>query len=49
MVGLVLALVCVIVSIVFAIVTNQVSSAVWWALLAIFCVLFFGVKSPYGG
>jgi chromate transport protein ChrA len=46
-VGLILALVCVLVSVVFAIANNQVANPVWWALLAIFCVLFFGVKSPW--
>jgi chromate transport protein ChrA len=46
-VGLVLAIVCIVVSAVFAITTNQIASPLWWALLAIFFVLFFGVKSPW--
>jgi hypothetical protein len=47
-VGNIVALVCIIISVVFAIVTNQATSAVWWALLAIFAVLWWGARSPWG-
>jgi hypothetical protein len=47
-VGNIVALVCVIISVVFAIVTNQATSAVWWVLLAIFAVLWWGARSPWG-
>jgi hypothetical protein len=46
--GNIAALVCIIISIVFAIITNQATNALWWALLAIFAVLWWGVKAPWG-
>jgi hypothetical protein len=39
-VGNIVALICIVISVVFAVVTNQATSAVWWALLAIFAVLW---------
>jgi len=47
-VGLVLTLVAIIVSAIMAGIYNQWNSPVWWALLAIWAVLFFSVKSPWG-
>jgi hypothetical protein len=47
-VGNIVALVCIIISVVFAVVTNQTTSAVWWSLLAIFAVLWWGAKAPWG-
>ena len=37
-VGNLVALICIVISIIFAIVTNQATNALWWALLAIFAV-----------
>jgi len=47
-VGNIVALVCIVISIVFAIITNQATNAVWWALLAIFAVLWWEVRAPWG-
>jgi hypothetical protein len=47
-VGNLVALICIVISIIFAIVTHQATNAVWWALLAIFAVLWWGVKAPWG-
>jgi hypothetical protein len=47
-VGNIVALICIIISVVFAVVTNQATSAVWWALLAIFAVLWWGARAPWG-
>jgi hypothetical protein len=47
-VGNLVALICIIVSIIFAVVTNQATNALWWALLAIFAVLWWGVRAPWG-
>jgi hypothetical protein len=33
---------------VFAVVTHQAANALWWALLAIFAVLWWGAKAPWG-
>jgi hypothetical protein len=35
-VGNLIAVICIVISIIFAIVTNQATNALWWALLAIF-------------
>ena len=47
-VGNIVALVCIVISIVFAIVTSQANSALWWALLAIFAVLWWGGTGTLG-
>jgi hypothetical protein len=47
-VGNLVALICIVISIVFAIVTNQATNALWWALLAIFAVLWWGARAPWG-
>lgn len=36
-----IAVICIVISIIFAIVTNQATNALWWALLAIFAVLWW--------
>jgi hypothetical protein len=41
-IGNIVALICIVISIIFAIVTNQATNALWWALLAIFAVLRWG-------
>ena len=35
-VGNIVALICIVISIIFAIVAHQATNALWWALLAIF-------------
>jgi hypothetical protein len=47
-VGNIVALVCIVVSIIFALVGGQIANPVWWALLAIFAVLWWGVRAPWG-
>jgi len=47
-VGNIVALVCIVISVVFAVVTNQATNAVWWALLAIFAVLWWDARAPWG-
>jgi hypothetical protein len=47
-VGNLIAVICIVISIIFAIVTNQVTNALWWALLAIFAVLWWGARAPWG-
>jgi hypothetical protein len=44
-VGNLMAVICIVISIVFAIVTNQATNALWWALLAIFAG---GERAPWG-
>ena len=46
-VGNIVALVCIVISIIFAIITNQAASPLWWVLLAIFAVLWWGSKAPW--
>jgi len=46
--GNIVALVCIVISVVFAVVTNQATNAVWWALLAIFAVLWWDARAPWG-
>ena len=43
-----MALICIVISIIFAIVTHQVTNALWWALLAIYAVLWSDVRAPWG-
>ena len=47
-VGNLVAIICIVISIIFAIVTNQATNALWWALLAIFAVLWWGARAPWG-
>jgi hypothetical protein len=47
-VGNIVALVCIVISIIFAIITNEATSPLWWVLLAIFAVLWWGSKAPWG-
>jgi hypothetical protein len=47
-VGNIVALICIVISIIFAIVTHQATNALWWALLAIFAVLWWGARAPWG-
>jgi hypothetical protein len=47
-VGNIVALICIVISVVFAVVTNQATNALWWALLGIFAVLWWDVKAPWG-
>jgi uncharacterized membrane protein len=47
MIGLVLAIACVIVSVACAISRNEWRSPMWWVLLAIFATQFFGAKAPF--
>ena len=47
-IGNIVALVCIIISIIFAIVTHQATNALWWALLAIFAVLWWDARAPWG-
>jgi hypothetical protein len=47
-VGNIVALVCVIISIVLALFTHEATNALLWVLLAIFAVLWWGAKSPWG-
>jgi hypothetical protein len=47
-IGNIVALICIAISIVFAVVTHQAANALWWALIAIFAVLWWGAKAPWG-
>ena len=47
-IGNIVALVCIIISIIFAVVTHQATNALWWALLAIFAVLWWDARAPWG-
>ena len=47
-VGNIVALLCIVISIIFAIVTHQATNALWRALLAIFAVLWWDVRAPWG-
>jgi hypothetical protein len=47
-IGNIVALVCIIISIIFAFVTHQATNALWWALLAIFAVLWWDARAPWG-
>ena len=45
--GNLVALICIVISIIFAIVTHQATNALWWALLAIFAVLWWDARAPW--
>ena len=47
-IGNIVALVCIIISIIFAVVTHEATNALWWALLAIFAVLWWDARAPWG-
>ena len=47
-IGNIVALVCIIISIILAVVTHQATNALWWALLAIFAVLWWDARAPWG-
>jgi hypothetical protein len=47
-VGNIVALVCIVISIIFALVTHEALNPLWWVLLAIFAVLWWGSKAPWG-
>jgi uncharacterized membrane protein len=47
-IGNVVALVCIVVSVIFAVVTNEATNPLWWALLAIFAVLWWNARAPWG-
>jgi hypothetical protein len=46
--GNIVALVCILISIIFALVTREATNPLWWTLLAIFAVLWWGAKAPWG-
>jgi hypothetical protein len=47
-IGNIVALGRIIFSIVFAITTRQVTNPLWWSLLAIFAVLWWNARAPWG-
>ena len=47
-VGNLVAIICIVISIIFAVVTNQATNALGWALWAIFAVLWWGARAPGG-
>ena len=47
-IGNLVALISIVISIIFAIVTHQAANALWWALLAIFAVLWWDARAPWG-
>jgi hypothetical protein len=47
-VGNIVALVCIVISVIFALVTHEAMNPLWWSLLAIFAVLWWGSKAPWG-
>ena len=47
-IGNLVALICIVISIIFAIITHQATNALWWALLAIFAVLWWDARAPSG-
>jgi hypothetical protein len=46
--GNIVALICIAISIVFALVMHEATNPLWWVLLAIFAVLWWGSKAPWG-
>ena len=48
-IGNLVALICIVISIIFAIITHQATNALWWALLAIFAVLWWDARAPWVG
>jgi len=47
-IGNLVALICIVTSIIFAVATHQATNALWWALLAIFAVLWWDARAPRG-
>ena len=47
--GNLVGLISIDISIIFAVVTHQATNALWWALLAIFAVLWWDARAPWGG
>jgi hypothetical protein len=47
-IGNLVALICIVISIIFAIATHQATNALWWALLSIFAVLWWDARAPWG-
>jgi hypothetical protein len=47
-VGNIVVLICIVISIILAIVTHQATNALWWALLAIFAVLWWDARASWG-
>lgn len=47
-VGNIVALVCIVISIIVALISHEALNAVWWALLAIFAVLWWNARAPWG-
>ena len=47
-IGNLVALICIAISIIFAIISGQVANALWWVLLAIFAVLWWDARAPWG-
>ena len=47
-IGNLVAIICIVISIIFAVVTNQATNVLWWALSAIFAVLWWGTRAPWG-
>jgi hypothetical protein len=47
-IGNAIAIICLVISIILAVVTHQAANALWWALLAIFFVLWFDARAPWG-
>ena len=47
-IGNLVALICIVISIIFAIATHQATNALWRALLAIFAVLWWDARAPWG-
>ena len=47
-VGNIVVLICIVISIILAIVTHQAANALWWALLAIFAVLWWDARASWG-
>ena len=46
--GNIVALVCIVISIIFALSTHELTNPLWWVLLAIFSVLWWRSKAPWG-
>jgi hypothetical protein len=47
-IGNLAVLICIVISIVFAIVIGQATNPLWWGLLAIFAVLLWGCSRAMG-
>jgi len=46
--GNLVALICIILSIMLAAFSHQFTNPIWWALLAIFAVLWWDARAPWG-